>query len=246
MKIIYRAAIVLLLASYAACTFAQTDGNVGIKSGGHSSGITSLSSGLTFTPCAGAAAGSDTALDCSLFGGAQEIFAGINDTGYAWNSLTISLTGYNPTTDPIVNCSGGSDFGGCSIAVTGTTLTITFTQDGGTGVSCNILVNNCVGNSVNAALNDLNGNPLLPYDSFPPFCSAPGAVCGSDEFVVGIGYGSTNGVSNAFNTPLSIDAALGANGAAPPPIVPEPQTFVMVGAGVLGMLALALKKGLLT
>lgn len=248
MKTFYRATIVLLFASYTACAFAQTppDGNVGIKNGGHSESITSLATPLTFSSCAGAAAGSDTALDCALFGGAQEIFAGINDTGYAWNTLTISLTGYNPTTDPVVNCSGGSDFQDCSIAVSGSTLTITFTQGDGTGVSCDIYTNNCVGNSVSAALNDLNGNPLLPYDSFPPFCNLPGAVCGSDEFVVGIGYGSTNGVSNAFNTPLSPNGSLGADGVPPPPITPEPQTLVMVGGAMIGMMLLAMKKGLLT
>lgn len=233
----------LLFALCAVGVFAQTpgDGAVGVKNGGHSTGITSLGSGLTFSSCTGAAAGSDTAFDCALFGGAQEIFGGINDTGYAWNTLTISLTGYNPTSDPSVGCSGGSDFSNCSIAVNGSTLTVTFTQGTGTGVSCNIYVNNCVANSASAALNDLNGGPLLPYDSFPPFCSLPGAVCGSDEFVVGIGFGG-----DVFNTPLSANGALGANGATPPPIVPEPQTLAMVGAAVLGMLALALKKGLLS
>jgi hypothetical protein len=248
----YRAvAIALLFASCAVCAYAQSqDGNVGIKNGGHSTGITSLASGLTFSNCSEAVTGSDLALDCALFGtgGAQSVFAGINETGEAWNTLTLSLTGYNPATDPLSSlaCSGGSDFQNCSIAVSGSTITITFTQGDGSGVSCDVYVNNCLSNSVSAAANDLNGGPLLPYDSFPPFCTLPGAVCGSDEFVVGIGYGSTNGVSNAFNTPLSLNSSLGADGAAPPPIVPEPQTLAMVGAAVLGMLALALKKGLLS
>ena len=248
MKKLYRAAIIaLLLGCCGVYASSQTppDGNVGIKNGGHSESITTLATPLTFSSCAGAAAGSDTALDCALFGGAQEIFAGIDDTGYAWNTLTIDLTGYNPTTDPVVTCDGGSDFQNCSIAVIGTTLAITFTQGDGTGVSCDIYTNNCVTNSVNAALNDLNGNPLLPYDSFPPFCNLPGAVCGSDEFVIGIGYGSTNGVSNAFNTPLSANGSLGADGVPAPPITPEPQTLVLVGGAMIGMLVLAIKKGLL-
>jgi hypothetical protein len=247
MKRLYLTVIIitLLVTLTGLCAFAQSpnDGAVGVKGGGKSTGITSLSSQLLFSPCQGATG--DVAFDCKLFGGAQEIFAGINETGFAWNTLAISLKGYNPTTDPTVSCSGfiGTDnvFQHCATSVSGSTLTITLKQGDGSGIGCDISVNNCLGNSLSALLQDLSGkSPVEPWDSVNPFCELPGAVCGSDEFVIGVGYDGF-----PFNTPLSAHGSLGANGVKPPSITPEPQTFVMVGGAVLGLLALALKKGLL-
>lgn len=239
MKTLRWAPILLLLSCLSVGSFAQTppDGNIGTKGGGKSTAVTSLAAPLPFSSCAGAASGSDLAFDCALFGGAQAVFAGINETGYAWNSLAISLAGYNPSTDPSVNCSGGTIFLKCSVNPVGSTLTVDFSQDGGTGVSCDLLVNNCVGNSAAAAINDLNPkNPVLPYDWFN--CTPTGSVCGADEFVVAVGYGG-----NIFVTPLSLSASLGADGALPPAITPEPNTFFLMGGALLAMLILGIKKG---
>jgi hypothetical protein len=247
---------VTLLAVLALCcslSYADStlpDGNIGGKSGGNSTPITSLSQPFTFSPCAGATG--DVAFDCALFGtGAnapQEIFAGINETGVAWNSLSISLTGLTMT-DGTVGCDGGALFSinNCPITIPASgSVVVNFLQGTGTGIGCfnpalslsdptNVA---CFASSTANALNNTNHGTSLPYwnppllgGCNPPTFFPPGAVCGSDEFVIGVGFGG-----NTFNpNNIPIGLTLSANS-------PEPQTILLVGGAMISMLMLGLKK----
>jgi hypothetical protein len=242
------AVLIIILAFHGALSFADVvppDGNIGTKSGGRSTPITSLTQALTFSPCAGATG--DVAFDCALFGGAQQIFAGVNETGIPLDSIRIGFSGYSQTLDPTVNCDGGTIFQNCFTSVSGSTLTVNFLQGNGTGIGCYDTSNQidpslnvtCFLNSEAAiSSNRIHGTDLpysiLPIQSAgpcePPEGFPPGAVCGSDEFVIGIGYGG-----NTFNQPLSLDASFTAN-------APEPPTLVLFGSAMLAMLLFGIKK----
>jgi hypothetical protein len=240
--------IVLMCAFLGAMAQAQVpDGGISIKGSLNSQAITSLSGPLTFSPCAGAI-DPETVTDCAAFGtSTQAIFAGQNETSKAWNALDLVFMGYDPATDPILNCFGNGVFGNCSIAPgpdctatsTSCSLDVDFTQGAGTGVGCTPFVNGCIMGSAAAIANNLNpANPILPYDWFcaplSPFTlptPAPGAVCGSPHFTVGIGGSETLN----FNTPLNLVATYAAD-------TPEPQTLLLVGIAILGMVFLSSKK----
>jgi hypothetical protein len=252
--------ILAFCSAYALADGVPPDGAVGTARGGKSTPITSLNTTFTFSPCAGATG--DVAFDCALFGGgAQEVFAGINETGFAWNSLSIGLTGLTPT-DLTVGCNGGANndssppiFGSTNCPITipdSGSVVVTFLQGpNGTGIGCynaalptNAPTNvACVANSIIAfGKNKIFGtsdpydtlgliNPSLPTGCpVPPFYP-PGAVCGSSEFVIGVGIDSL-----PFNPEfLPAGGTLIANS-------PEPQTILLVGGAMISMLMLGLKK----
>lgn len=233
------AASALTLCCSVMCLGQVPDGGVKVSGGGKSLDITSLSSAQMFSSCTENPS-ADTVFDCNLFGGAQEIFAGINETGVAWNSLSLVLAGYNSTADPTVNCDTNAAFADCSVAVSGSNLIVDFSQGNGTGVGCVFGVNSCGENSLAAFINDLNPkNPLLPYNN--PFgCILPGSVCGSPEFVIGVGPDD-----QAFNVALSPNFGLGANGTTPPTPLPEPSTWVLLAGAALALLVLGTRKAIL-
>ena len=234
-----RWAVVLTLSLlFASVSHAQTalppDGASSAKSGGKSTPIYSLTTPLTFSPCAGATG--DVLFDCNLFpGGAQEIFAGVNDSSQPWNRLSVTLGGYNSKTDPVVTCSGGTIFSSCVPIISGSTVTFSFTQGTGTGIECNTSGKNgqsCEAYSYNALVYDFEnpGSTPLPYDWKTCPGPVPGAVCGPDEFVIAIGNNGTQ--ADFFITPLSSVGTLVAN-------TPEPGTFGLVGvAGFFLLLSL--------
>jgi hypothetical protein len=220
------------------------DGAVGTARGGKSTLITSLNSTQTFSPCAGATG--DVLFDCNLFsGGAQEVFAGINGTGFAINALSVGLSGFNGETDTL-GCETSVVFESCSVSVSGSSVEIQFLQGpGGTGVGCfgsNLTTAEnlaCLANSAANAFSNTHHGTDLPYYNppgpptfgcTPPTFFPPGAVCGTDEFVIGVGVDG-----KPFNTPLSNMGTLNAN-------TPEPQTILLVGGAMISMLMLAIKK----
>src|ERR1700675_925747 len=95
------------LAACSAVSFAQSgppDGQIGVKQSIKSNPITSLSGTLVFSPCT--SSDPDVVAECAEFGGgAQYVFGGINETGVAWNSLNITLSGLT-----------GPDSVGCAIS----------------------------------------------------------------------------------------------------------------------------------
>jgi len=246
--------------SYADSTL--PDGNIGGKSGGKSTTITSLNSTFNFQACPPGPqpyTGSnltDLQIDCNLFGGAQAVFGGINGTSLPWNSLAVNFEGYNPNADPNVNCFGGTLFQNCVLsqsdctgagALESCTLTAQFTQGNANGIQC--VPFNGSGCAINSTLNYLydlaHPGASRPYlwpaggSSASPTCAGPvpGAVCGSSEFVIGVGFGTDgNGnLVNGFNDLLDLDASASAN-------APEPQTILLVGGAMISMLMLGLKK----
>jgi hypothetical protein len=242
--------ILAFCSAYALADGVPPDGAVGTARGGKSTPITSLNTTFTFVPCAGATG--DVAFDCSLFGPntPQEIFAGINETGYAWNSLSISLTGLTPT-DISVGCDGGTQFSinNCPITIPDSgSVVVSFLQGTGTGIGCfnsdlahpllDAANQACLANSAAIALgNSQNGtsnpyyNPPLTGGCNPPSFFPPGVVCGDAEFVIGVGI---NGLP--FNPDfLPAGGTLIANS-------PEPQTILLVGGAMISMLMLGLKK----
>jgi len=246
MKSLRWLAILAVLMLCTSASFADSaspnDGKVGVVAGTKSTPITSLAQALTFSPCAGATG--DVASECAAFtaGEPQEVFGGLNETGYAINELTVILTGYSLSSDPSLGCDGGTVFSSCTITPgAGNTLDVQFFQGTGTGIGCfgagnpdNVA---CAINSATAIKNNLNPeNPVLPWDN--PFgCSSfvPGSVCGSDDFVIGVGIDGL-----PFNTPLAEYAVLGVNGT--PVSAPEPPTLVLFGVGsLLAMLIFGIK-----
>jgi hypothetical protein len=253
------ATILTVLAFCSALSFADgipPDGNIGAKNGGKSTAITSLTGPMDFSSCTPTdsvpVVPADVAADCKLFLPTptsplslepQQIFAGINETGEPWNSLAVNLMNYNPIADPTVTCDGGAIFQHCSTSTsncnpadTVCTLTVNFLQGTGTGVKCMLGVNFCgINSGINFVTNLITGSSL-PYNSTVCDTAVPGAVCGPDEFVIGIGYGDdAEGHSNAFIQPLSLDATASAD-------APEPQTILLVGGAMISMLMLGLKK----
>ena len=217
------------------------DGNVGIKSGSNSTPITSTVQNFTFTSCTGSGAPAE----CGLFGsGVQAIFAGINESGVAFSSLAVILNFPTTiTTDLSITCdaAGIFQFNNCaSLTTVGKdSLTVQFLQGNGSGIGCYDTTGaaydtTCLTNSIAAQqYNILHPGAALPYDnpvdgSCPPGQVA-GEVCGSNDFVIGIGYGQ----GNQWND-IPTGGTLLAN--------PEPPTFLLVGGAVLSMLAFGLKK----
>ena len=239
-----------ILAVCSALSLAQSvpppDGAIGTKGGGKSTPITSLSTPFSFSSCSGATG--DVAFDCALFGGSvQEVFAGINETGQAWNTLSIGLSGLNPA-DGTVGCDGGAIFKASNCPITiplSGSVVVTFLQAGGTGIGCynpNLSLTDptnvaCFANSAaNGFYDSQHPGANLPYwnppqtgGCSPPSFFPPGAVCGSDEFVIGVG------VNDLPFTSLPVGGLLIANS-------PEPQTILLVGGAMLSMLMLGLKK----
>jgi hypothetical protein len=256
MKSLRLTAALVVLGCCSALSFADVvpvDGGIGLKHDGHSTPITSLTQALTFSACAGAVG--DVAFDCALFGGAQAIFAGVNETGFAFNSISIGLSGYSQTSDPIVTCDGGGVFQICSVSVSGSNLTVDYFQGNGTGVGCiNPLLPHddptnvaCRENSRSAIYSNKHYGTDLPYYRGPNQLTGPckspekeeedegslppGRVCGTDGFVVALGYDG-----KPFNQPLSLEASFTANNA------PEPPTLVLFGSGMLALLLFGIKK----
>jgi hypothetical protein len=246
--------LTLMIVALSAVAQAQVpDGGISLKGSLNSQAITSLSGPLTFTPCPGVPPDTETITDCAAFGAStQAIFAGQNETSKAWNVLDLVFLGYDPATDPVLNCFGNGVFANCTIVPgadctptsTSCSLDVDFSQGSGTGVGCTVGINGCALGSAAAILNNLNPhNPIMPYDWFcPPLYSGTpipppvaGAVCGSPHFTVGIGGSDMLN----FNTPLSLTASYVADP------TPEPQTLLLVGIAILGMAFLASKKGLL-
>jgi hypothetical protein len=237
-------------AAFAAVSFAQStppDGQIGVKQSIHSTPITSLSGTLLFSPCAGSTG--DIALECAEFsGGAQYVFGGINETGVAWNSLNITLSGL--TGPDSVGCAVSDVFANnnCPVPIpsgTDQSVTVNFSQGTGTGVGCINTVTpsdpknaTCIVNSTLAAASNALLGTSLPYDSFifPQQATGPcaqtfpaGAVCGTDDFVIGVGIGTQT--FPTFNPLVSFAAN-----------TPEPQTLFMVGGAMIAMLLLGLRK----
>jgi hypothetical protein len=249
----------LCLTACSALSFAQSgpaDGQIGVKQSIKSTPITSLTQPITFSPCSGATG--DILAECNTFSiipadQPQEVFGGINETGMAWNSLSITLTGLNGTVDFSVGCLANTFFSisNCPVAIPAATdqsVTITFLQGTGTGIGCINTVTPtdpqnaaCVVNSLVTEAGNAINHTNLPYDSyFPPFfpiqtngpcsqTSPKGAVCGSDDFVIGIGLAGSPFVDPPTGGSLSANT-------------PEPATFVMVGGAMLAMLLLGLRK----
>ena len=240
----------LCLTACSAVSFAQSgpaDGQIGVKQSIKSTPITSLSGTLVFSPCAGAMG--DVAAECAEFGGgAQYVFGGINETGVAWNSLNITLSGL--TGPDSVGCAISDVFSvnNCPVAIpsgTNQSATVNFLQGTGTGIGCINTVTpsdpknaTCIANSTVAAFSNTFLGTSLPYDSyiFPQQSTGPctqtfpvGAVCGTDDFVIGVGFGT-----QTFPT-FNPDVSYSAN-------TPEPATFVMVAGAMLAMLLLGLRK----
>lgn len=259
MKLMRWAAAVFLLAGLSSFAYAQVpDGGVGVKHSLNSLPITTLSGGLTFTPCSPTPSEPDLATDCSTYG-AQAVFAGVNETGVGWSNLSITYSGWNQSMDPSVNCDGSTFFQHCTIVdatdcATSTVCSFTanFTQGNGSGVGCyNFSLSSndptnaaCLTNSGNTAASNIVHttsdpyyNPLATYTAgigctYGPTLPAypPGAICGPSDFALTIGGTGIN-----FNAPLSNDVTYAA-------ATPEPQTLLLVGAAMLGMMFIATRK----
>jgi hypothetical protein len=245
MKSVARFAAVLSLLVFSAMLgYAQDppDGSVGLTNGHRSTPITSTDQTFTFTSCTGG----NAPAECALFGaGVQEIFAGINESGVAFSSLSIVLdfpTPINASLDPSINCFGGSIFSinNCPIALTNgaTSVTVSFAQGTGSGIGCYDSTGAaydtaCLLNSIATQQSNLQNGTSNPYDNpvdgnCPP-SQVPGEVCGSNDFVIGIGFGA----GDQF-TDIPTGGELIAN--------PEPATIVLFGVALLTMLIFGLKK----
>ena len=260
MKVMRWAIAVFLLAGLSSFAHAQVpDGGVGVKHSLNSVPITSLSGNLQFLDCSSSGLPSDVQADCTAFG-AQAVFAGSNQTGLGLSNLSVSLSDYNPVTDPSIGCFGDDFFASCSHSVsdcvtsTDCTLTVNFLQGNGSGIGCGDTPNSaenttCFNNGVNGLVNNLiNGtsntyfNPFatltpgtgctyLPGSPYPAY--PPGSVCGSSDFALYLG-----GPGIDFNHLPNLDASFSAD-------TPEPATLLLVGAAMLGMALLASKKRIL-
>jgi hypothetical protein len=247
-------------ATFAAASFAQStppDGQIGVKQSIHSTPITSLTQAITFSPCSGSVG--DILAECNEFSTnpalqPQEVFGGINETGTAWNTFSITLNGLN-SIDSSVGCAVTTFFSQANCVThpvtipTGTdeSVTLTFTQGSGTGIGCINTINptdpknnTCMVNSFLNVVNNLTHGTSLPYDLFfrpvqlngpctVPTGFPPGAVCGSDDFVIGIGLAGMHFVDPPTSGSLSANT-------------PEPQTLFLVGGAMLAMLLLGLRK----
>lgn len=262
MKLMRWAAVFFLIGSVSAIAQAQVpDGGIGVHGSLNSVEITSLSSPLLFLNCSSSGLPADVAADCKNYG-AQAVFSGINATGQGWGNLSVSLLGYDPATDPVVGCNGDGFFENCTNTVshcnsgdTSCTLTVSFSQGDGSGIGCygsNLTSSQnatCVANGIAEGLTNIAEGTSSPY--FNPFATytpgvgctytptpgtpayPPGAVCGSNDFAITIG-----GPGIDFNVLPDLSASLDANS-------PEPQTLLLVGSAVLGMMFLAMKKRIL-
>jgi hypothetical protein len=247
----------VILAACAAVSFGQTtppDGQIGVKQSLKSTPITSLTQPIVFSACTTTAT-ADVIAECDAFSTTpadwpQEVFGGINETGKAWNTLSITLTGLDGTKDFSVGCAVSTFFSisNCPVAIpdaTNQSVTLTFLQGTGTGIGC---INTatpsdpenaaCIANSTATAIGNAINGTSLPYDSyiFPMQTNGPckqtfpaGAVCGTDDFVIGIGLNGSPFVDPPAGGDLQANS-------------PEPQTFVMVGGAMLAMLLLGLRK----
>lgn len=197
MMIIKRCVTVLtLLASCAALSYAQADGGIGGHAPARSYAATSTNFTVPGASCAGATPGSDVALDCAEFGppgAVQEVFAFYNQTGVAFNSLTVNLQftaanygapvgcpeSFIAPTFTSANCETPGTVTVPSSGPTPGLVTLTFTQGlNGIGISCYdpnpasgpdapIAGANqaCLNNSANNFATDLStlGKAQLPY-----------------------------------------------------------------------------------
>jgi len=250
-KWIFATGLILMCAAFAhADDINPPDGIIGVKGGSGSTQITSLSFPLTFVSCAGATG--STLADCDLFGSGpdapQEVFAGINDTGMAWDALSIELTLPTWTAGNVLTCDGGSFFSinNCAaisselvVGNTPQTVTINFMQGSGNGIGCYDTINTNVaaikGNAgcfLSSVKNYNFGSPTGLYDN--PFGAPCGntldEVCGGSDFVLGLGYG---GAAQAFPS-LPVGDGAGANGAS----IPEPSSLLLLFAGLAAVLGL--------
>jgi PEP-CTERM motif len=223
--------LTLMFACLGAMTQAQVpDGGIGIKNSLNSQLITSLTGPLTFIDCPGTT--TEIKNDCKLFGTeTQAVFAGQNGTSKAFSTLDLVLLGYDPATDPTLNCFGNGVFSICTITPgsdcashpTNCSLDVNFSQGTGTGIGCTPGLNGCPSG-------DGDGDEGEGDDE-----SSCGAHDACAHFAVGLGGSATLN----FNTPLKLT---GGSFAAD---TPEPQTLLLVGIAILGMAFFASKKGLL-
>jgi hypothetical protein len=236
-------AVLLVCTAAAFADSTPPDGAANTGQGVRSSPITMQGQAISFPTCMGS---SDP--DCAAAGpGTQSVFGGLNETGVAWNELTVVLNlKQNPSNpDLFVSCSGGGLFtnygGGCNAALTPTqtSVTLEFFQGTGTGIGCTDggMTSSdftCLNNSNGILATQTNG-PNNPYDYYNPngtwTCPAglaPGAVCGSNDFFISLGA-----TGEEWNT-VPLSGTLYFN--------PEPPTFPLVGGAMLAILVLGLKK----
>jgi hypothetical protein len=234
---------------------APPDGSVGVKNTNNSIPIFTTSTvTINFAACPGAGA------DCTLFGtGTQFVFGGRNESGQAWNELTVTLDlTAGDDAGNTLGCATSSVFtvvgGQCGqvIGETQTTATAEFFQGTGTGIGCygdNFAADvSCFLNSINtASMNQMNGTSN-PYDAGPEAynpetqtCQLPsgapaGAVCGSNDFAIGLGFATNPENPNGQHWVSDITTgSISANS-------PEPSTFFLAGGAMLAMLLFGLRK----
>lgn len=235
---------VLLLCTSASFADGIPDGKVGMVGGSDPTPITSLPSTFTFTSCSGSGAPAECTEFPTSDGTIESVFAAINETGVAWNELTLVLNfgnGLSGDVGTMINCDGGTLFsvtaGGCGTIIQAgeTSVTLQFYQGTGSGIGCYdtsglAYASSCLLNSIAAQqANALNPNgPVNAYDNpvdtkCPPG-QLPGEVCGPNSFAIGV---------SLFETPPTGGTLS----------VPEPSTPQLLGVGaMLAMLFLGLKK----
>lgn len=256
MKTLRTFALIFCVAASAAASYADglpPDGPVGVQKGSKSQQITSTQYSFSFQSCAGATG--DVAADCAAAGpGTQEIFAGINDSGVAWNQLTVTLNlNQNPSNpDLSIGCDVSTVFaavgGACGtvLSSTQTSVTVIFSQGAtGTGIGCynsdtTIAPNQayynqlCSNNATSVLQNNILKGRVDPYTGVNDYLNGAttcpgqslGEVCGSNDFIIAIGDATTQ-----WNS-LPTGGTLIAN--------PEPTTFLLGGGAALGMILLGL------
>jgi hypothetical protein len=249
-KWVFATIVILSCAALAHADSLPPDGIIGVKGGSGSEQIDSLSFAFTFVPCAGASG--DVLADCNDVGtGAnapQEIFAGINDTGMPWDSLTIDLTlpTWNSTADTL-GCGVGGFFSSCAIvgaqpitSLSPQTVTVDFTQGTGTGIGCYDTedlnaegIDGTLECGVNSLVNYNFGSPTGLYDNpFVSSCDSTDEVCGGSDFVIGIGYGG-----DTF--PAAMLPSVGGAGVDGAPVpASEPSSLLLLFAGLAALLSL--------
>jgi hypothetical protein len=251
-KWVFATVVILSCAALAHADSLPPDGIIGVKGGSGSEQIDSLSFAFTFVPCAGATG--DVLADCNDVGtGAnapQEIFAGVNDTGMPWDTLTIdlSLPTWNAALDTL-GCGDSNFFSSCTVVggqpITSSspqTVTVDFSQGTGTGIGCYDTedfnaegINGTLECAANSLINDNLGfgPPTGLYDNpFVSSCDSTDEVCGGSDFVIGIGYGDDPFLPGT----LPSDGAAGVNGAPVPS--PEPSSLPLLFAGLAAILSL--------
>lgn len=230
-----------VLLAWSAASFADStppDGGAGVKGGSDPTAITGPVQTISFSPCNT----TPTPAGCPSTSSMDAVFAGENETGYAWSTVELILNFSSPTTsaDDYLSCTGDGLFtafgGACNedIPLGTTSLTLYFFQGTGSGISCtdgnystsnpNLLNDlNCLNNS-NAA-QATGGVPYEYYtDGACPAGINPGAVCGPSTFLITL----------TSWTDLPLSGVL---------ITPEPSTFQLLGVGaLLAALALGIKK----